>query len=114
MILITAATGPNGIEIVKLLSSSRVPCRALTRNPHKAGMLADLQGVEIVHGDLARPESFCRCAVAPRALKRVVPRFPGGQPRFTNREEKIDDPDRTARRTVLENSMGRRIADHRH
>jgi len=58
MILITGATGPNGVEIVKLLSSSRVPCRALTRNPHKAGMLADLPGVEIVHGDLARPESL--------------------------------------------------------
>jgi len=32
MILITGATGTNGIEIVKLLSRSGVPCRALVRN----------------------------------------------------------------------------------
>ena len=31
MILITGATGTNGIEIVKLLSRSGVPCRALVR-----------------------------------------------------------------------------------
>src|SRR5262249_35736126 len=58
MILITGATGTNGIEIVKLLSRSGVPCRALTRNPQKAGILTDFPGVEIVKGDLARPESL--------------------------------------------------------
>ncbi len=58
MILITCATGTNGIEIVKLLSRSGVPCRALVRNPQKATMLRDLPGVEIVDGDMARPESL--------------------------------------------------------
>lgn len=58
MILITGATGPNGMEILKLLSRSGVPCRALTRNPQKVGILADLPGVEIAQGDLARPESL--------------------------------------------------------
>lgn len=58
MILSTGATGTNGIEIVKLLSRSVVPCRALTRNPRKAGILADLPGVAIAHGDLARPKSL--------------------------------------------------------
>src|SRR6516162_9318673 len=58
MILITGATGPNGVEIVKLLSRSGIPCRALTRNLRRAGMLADLLGVEIVQGDLAHPESL--------------------------------------------------------
>jgi uncharacterized protein YbjT (DUF2867 family) len=58
MILVTGATGTNGIEIIKLLSRSGIPCRALTRNPQKAGMLSDLPGVEIVQGDLAHPESL--------------------------------------------------------
>lgn len=58
MILVTGATGTNGIEIVKLLSRSGVPCRALVRNPQKANLLSDLRGVEIVQGDLARPESL--------------------------------------------------------
>jgi len=58
MILITGATGTNGIEIVKLLSRSGVPCRALIRNPQKSAMVSALPGVEIVQGDLARPESL--------------------------------------------------------
>lgn len=48
MILITGATGTNGIEIVTSLSRSRVPCRALVRNQQKAAALSDLPGVEIV------------------------------------------------------------------
>src|SRR6516165_177905 len=58
MILITGATGTNGVEIVKLLSRSRLPCRALVRNAQKAAVLVALPGVEIALGDLARPESL--------------------------------------------------------
>lgn len=58
MILITGATGTNGIEIVKFLSRSGVACRALVRDPQKAATFSDLSGVEIVQGDLARPESL--------------------------------------------------------
>ena len=58
MILITGATGTNGIEIVKLLSRSGVPCRALVRNRQRAAALSDLPEVEIVEGDLARCESL--------------------------------------------------------
>jgi len=58
MILITSATGTNGIEIVKLLSLMGVGCRALIRNPQKIPTLSNLPGVEAVHGDLGRPESF--------------------------------------------------------
>lgn len=58
MILITGATGTNGIEIVKQLSRSGVRCRALVRNLQKAAMLTNFLGVEIVQGDLAYPESF--------------------------------------------------------
>ena len=42
MILVTGATGTNGVEIVKLLSRSGVRCRALVRNPEKISTLSDL------------------------------------------------------------------------
>jgi uncharacterized protein YbjT (DUF2867 family) len=58
MILITGATGANGLEIVKLLSRSGVACRALVRNPRGAALLSDLPGVEVVQGDLARDDSL--------------------------------------------------------
>ena len=63
MILITGATGTNGTEIVKLLSRSGVPCRALVRDPHKAATLTDWPGVETVQGDLTRPESLASALV---------------------------------------------------
>jgi uncharacterized protein YbjT (DUF2867 family) len=58
VILITGATGNNGLEIVKLLSRSGTPCRALVRNPQKATILSGFPRVEIVRGDMARPESL--------------------------------------------------------
>jgi uncharacterized protein YbjT (DUF2867 family) len=58
MILITGATGTNGIEIVRLLSRSGVPCRALVREPQKTALFSDCQGVVVVHGDLAYPEGL--------------------------------------------------------
>lgn len=58
MILITGARGTNGIEIVRLLAGSGVPCRALVRNTQKAAALAALPKVGIVGGDLARPETL--------------------------------------------------------
>ena len=58
MILITGATGTNGVEIVKLLSRLSVPCRALVRTPEKAGTLSGLPNVEIVQGDFAHPETL--------------------------------------------------------
>ena len=58
MILVTGATGTNGIEIVKLLSRSGVRCRALVRNRQKILTFSDLPGVEVVEGDLSRQESL--------------------------------------------------------
>jgi len=58
MILITGTPGTNGTEIVKLLSRSGVPCRALVRNPQSATMLSDFPGVEVLQGDMARQESL--------------------------------------------------------
>ena len=53
MILITGATGTNGIEIVKLLSRMGVPCRALVRSSEKSGVLENLPRVEVAYGDFA-------------------------------------------------------------
>src|SRR6185503_16475887 len=58
MILVTGATGLNGGALVERLSARGVRVRALVRNPAKAGALAALPHVEVVEGDLARPETL--------------------------------------------------------
>jgi uncharacterized protein YbjT (DUF2867 family) len=58
MILVTGATGLNGGVLVRLLSARGVPVRALVRNPTKAAALASLPNVEVVEGDMARPETL--------------------------------------------------------
>jgi uncharacterized protein YbjT (DUF2867 family) len=58
MILVTGATGLNGRELVRRLSERGVPVRALVRSPAKAAALAALPNVEIVEGDMARPETL--------------------------------------------------------
>jgi uncharacterized protein YbjT (DUF2867 family) len=58
MILVTGATGLNGGELVRKLSSRGVKVRALVRNRAKAAALEALPGVEVVEGDLSRPESL--------------------------------------------------------
>jgi uncharacterized protein YbjT (DUF2867 family) len=65
MILVTGATGLNGGELIRLLSARGVPVRALVRNTTKAEALAALPKVEIVEGDMARPETL------PAALRGV-------------------------------------------
>ena len=58
MILVTGATGLNGSELVRRLSAKGIPSRALVRNPAKAQPLASLPHVEVVEGDMARPDSL--------------------------------------------------------
>src|SRR2546429_6477965 len=58
MILVTGATGLNGKELLRRLSARGVALRALVRNPAKAGAIAALPQVEIVQGDMARPETL--------------------------------------------------------
>jgi uncharacterized protein YbjT (DUF2867 family) len=58
MILVTGATGLNGKELVRRLSARGVAVRALTRSAARAGALALLPHVEIVEGDMARPETL--------------------------------------------------------
>jgi uncharacterized protein YbjT (DUF2867 family) len=58
MILVTGATGVNGRALLNRLSADGVAARALVRNPAKAEALAALPHVEIVQGDMARPETL--------------------------------------------------------
>ena len=58
MILVTGATGLSGSELVRRLSAKGIPSRALVRNPAKAQSLASLPNVEVVEGDMARPDSL--------------------------------------------------------
>jgi uncharacterized protein YbjT (DUF2867 family) len=69
MLLVTGATGLNGGAVVRRLSKLGVPVRALVRSVDKAAPLATLPGVEIVEGDMARPETL----VAPlRGVERAM------------------------------------------
>jgi len=57
MILVTGATGLNGSELVRRLSARGVPVRAMTRDASRASALS-LPNVEVVEGDMARPETL--------------------------------------------------------
>ena len=57
MILVTGATGKVGQEVVRQLATAGVPARALVRDPTRASHIR-IPGIEIVVGDLARPETL--------------------------------------------------------
>lgn len=57
MILVTGATGKVGQEVVRQLAAAGVPARALVRDPARASHLR-IPGVDIVVGDLGRPETL--------------------------------------------------------
>jgi uncharacterized protein YbjT (DUF2867 family) len=68
MILVTGATGNNGIEIVKRLAARNVPVRAMVRNLDRASAIA-VPDVEIVEGDFDLPETLLKAlAVVERAF----------------------------------------------
>jgi uncharacterized protein YbjT (DUF2867 family) len=69
MILVTGATGLNGSEIVRRLSARGIPSRALVRSLEKAQALASLPQVDVVEGDMARPESL---SAALRGVERAM------------------------------------------
>ena len=57
MILVVGATGKVGQEVCRQLSAANVPARALVRDPVRASNVR-LPGVQVVVGDLRRPESL--------------------------------------------------------
>jgi uncharacterized protein YbjT (DUF2867 family) len=59
MILVTGATGNNGIEIVKRLAARNVQVRAMVRNRDRASAIAD-PDVEVVEADFDRPETLLK------------------------------------------------------
>jgi uncharacterized protein YbjT (DUF2867 family) len=58
MLLITGATGTNGMELIKLLASQGIRVRALVRSPERAMAISHLPGVELMIGDLKDPTSI--------------------------------------------------------
>ena len=58
MILITGATGRSGAAVVRECARQGVPVRALVREAAKRAPLAELPGVEIVTGDMLRPDTL--------------------------------------------------------
>lgn len=68
MILITGGTGSSGSEIVRQLAATGVRFRVLARDPEKAKSLR-LPGVELVAGDLSKPQSL---AAALGGVERVL------------------------------------------
>jgi uncharacterized protein YbjT (DUF2867 family) len=69
MILVTGATGQHGTALLRLLSARGIAARALVRNPAKMDVIAALPHVEIVHGDMARPDTL---ATALRGVDRAI------------------------------------------
>jgi uncharacterized protein YbjT (DUF2867 family) len=69
MILVTGATGLNGSALLRLLSAKGIATRALVRSRARAEAIAALPGVEIVEGDMARPETL---GVALRDVDRAM------------------------------------------
>lgn len=57
MILVTGATGNNGLEVVKRLAARNVQVRAMVRDRTRSVAIADLN-IEIVEGDFDRPETL--------------------------------------------------------
>ena len=57
MILVTGATGKVGQEVVRQLAAACVPARALVRDPARASHIR-IPGIDIVVGDLGRPETL--------------------------------------------------------
>jgi hypothetical protein len=48
MILITGATGTNGMQLIKLLAREGIGVRALVRSPDRASAIAHLPGVALM------------------------------------------------------------------
>jgi uncharacterized protein YbjT (DUF2867 family) len=58
MILVTGATGLAGSAVIREFARQHVPVRALVRNSGKAAMFDELSTVEVVEGDMLRPQTL--------------------------------------------------------
>lgn len=69
MILVTGATGLTGSAVIREFGRRHFPVRALVRDPAKAGMFRDLPEVDVVEGDMRKPETL---GPAFRGIDRVL------------------------------------------
>ncbi|GHO89692.1 SDR family oxidoreductase [Dictyobacter formicarum] len=60
MILVTGVNGLIGSAVIREFARQQYPVRALVRNRAKAQALETLPGVEVVEGDMLRPETLGR------------------------------------------------------
>jgi uncharacterized protein YbjT (DUF2867 family) len=69
MILVTGATGLNGKAIVREFARQKHEVRALVRDPARASAtgLDELAGVQLVEGDMRRPETLALHSTASTA-----------------------------------------------
>lgn len=58
MILVTGATGSNGIELVKLLAATGMKVRAMVRDPQRASQISSLPNVELFVADFDNPATM--------------------------------------------------------
>jgi uncharacterized protein YbjT (DUF2867 family) len=58
MILVTGTTGLSGSAVIREFARQKAPVRALVRNRAKAQALETLPTVEVVEGDMLRPETL--------------------------------------------------------
>jgi uncharacterized protein YbjT (DUF2867 family) len=58
MILVTGGTGLAGSAVLREFHRQQVPVRALVRDRAKAGFVAGMSEVELVDGDMLRPETL--------------------------------------------------------
>jgi uncharacterized protein YbjT (DUF2867 family) len=58
MILLTGATGLSGSAVIREFARQKAPVRALIRNRTKAHVFEALPTVEVVEGDMLRPETL--------------------------------------------------------
>jgi uncharacterized protein YbjT (DUF2867 family) len=58
MILVTGATGLSGSLVIREFARQQAPVRALVRDRAKAGELETLPTVEVVEGDMLRPDTL--------------------------------------------------------
>jgi NADH dehydrogenase len=72
MILVTGGTGFVGQEVVKKLLSLGYKVRLLVRNPRRARQFADHPQVEVVQGDLLRPETLSSVMTDVQAVIHLV------------------------------------------
>ncbi|HTT12669.1 MAG TPA: SDR family oxidoreductase [Burkholderiaceae bacterium] len=93
MILVTGATGLNGGELVRRLSARGVAVRALTRSVARAGSLASLLNVEVVEGDMTRPDTL---ASALRGVERAM-LISSSEPSMIDAQSSFIEAARTAR-----------------